>query len=466
MHFLSSFYSKYTWSLLLASLMVATFVSPVPVSAAEGDAAAKKVERRKSTPAMSQKVYRKLSEVQAIIQGDSEDPNAKVPPAKLNEALEELADIERSKKLTDYERAQINNIKAFIFYLKSDIDSALKAYLAIVNSPATPEGLYLSTLRTVTQLYMVKEQYQKAIASGKQLLADSGRDGTILALIATAYYQTKDNKTAFRYIKEAVDQYLKSDRKPREQWLVLLRYLYLEKNQNANATNILKTLVRLYPRSTYLLNLASAYGLESKDSKQLAVMELLYDGNYLKNEGEYRNLTGLMLNLGISFKASRILEDLVKDEKIEETERNLLLLSQAYYQSHQVEKSIPPLLKAAKKANTGDLYLRLAYSYSGIDGWSNVVKYTRKALSIGKLKDDERARILLGTALFNLEKYTDARDQFMLLKDSEENDTVAREWITYINGTIDRQKILARIREDANSVTDLDALRQLNQVIN
>lgn len=425
-----------------------------------------KTQRTKATPAISERVYKKLSEIQTQIQSDDKNPHAKISIEKINKAFSLADDLEKAK-LTPYELTQVQNIKAFLYYLKDDVDSAIATYQKIINSPDTPEGLYLSSLRTVTQLYMVKEQYQKVIASANKVIENTGRDADMLALIAIAYYQLQNNQKAFVHIKEAVDQYINNNRKPKEQWLVLLRFLYIENKDEKNAIEILKILVKFYPRPSYLLNLASAFGLDGKDSKQLALMELLYDTKNLNNEGEYRNLTGLMLNLGISFKASRILSTLIENKIMEESEQNLLLLSQAYFQSHNIQKSIQPLLKAANKSNSSDLHLRLAYSYSGLEKWQDVVSACEKAISLNnfKSKDNEKAIILLGTAYFNLEQYKKSLSQFMKIKDSKTNDKIARDWIQYVSATIDREAVLERIKNEESVAGGLDALQELKSVI-
>lgn len=465
---------------IIAAVCISVSFASQEVIAAEKDKngpiipTRKGTEKRKATPALSQKLFKKLSEIQALLDPpvDEKDgkpkKNAKIPTAKLNEALRKGMELEQSDKFNFYEKAQIQNLLAFIFYLKEDLDGAVRYYLKLIKLPDVPDGLYFQTLRTIAQINLAKEDYNASLKYSKKYLRDSEqRDPEILALIGIAYYLLEDTNQAFTYVKEAVDSKIKVGTKPKEQWLAILRAVYVDRKDDKNATKTLKLMVSYYPRVTYLIALSGVYGIEDKEQRQLAVMEMLYDGDHLEKETHYRNLTGLMLNLGISFKAADILKELFEQEKMEATEKNLLLYSQALYQAHRIQESIKPLRQAAKKSKTGDLYLRLAYSYSGLEDWKQVVTYSNRALKVGKLKNREKAVILLGTAHFNNNNLETALKSFESIRDSdnESNLKLARNWMEYITEELGRREILERIRSEVE-YNENTTLEQLKQVIN
>ena len=90
----------------------------------------KSKKRRNNRAAMTGKVAKKLSAAQELIEGE-----------KLKEGLKELNDIMAFKKLTDYERAQVNYFYGYIEYLKEDYEGAISFYLKVLKDKKVPDGL-------------------------------------------------------------------------------------------------------------------------------------------------------------------------------------------------------------------------------------------------------------------------------------------------------------------------------------
>lgn len=119
--------------LSLSLVLLPTFLS-VPMS----DVTAQEGEQRKTKKvgAMTEKVAKKLSAAQELIEAE-----------KIEEGLRELNDIMAFKKLTDYERAQVNYFYGYVEYLKENYQGAINFYRKVLQDEKVPEGL-VSSART------------------------------------------------------------------------------------------------------------------------------------------------------------------------------------------------------------------------------------------------------------------------------------------------------------------------------
>jgi len=125
-------------------------------------------------------------------------------------------------------------------------------------------------------------------------------------------------------------------------------------------------------------------------------------------------------------------------------ERNLRLLSQAWYTAREDEKSIPPLEQAAKLAEDGELYIRLAQSYINLQKWSEAAKAIEQGLKVGNVNREDQAEIMLGMALFNQKKYDLARKAFEKALPDQRSRHTAQQWIAYVDSEVKRAALMSK----------------------
>jgi tetratricopeptide (TPR) repeat protein len=119
--------------------------------------------------------------------------------------------------------------------------------------------------------------------------------------------------------------------------------------------DVVKELIVYYPKDTYVLTLAGIYSELGDTKKQLALTEVLYEKGMLNTSSHITNLGNLYLLHGLPYKAATLLEKEMNENIVESNERNLRLLSQAWYQAREDEKAIPPLERAAGMSEDGEL---------------------------------------------------------------------------------------------------------------
>ncbi|MCW8872614.1 MAG: tetratricopeptide repeat protein [Xanthomonadales bacterium] len=391
-----------------------------------------KERKTKETVAMSQQVYEQLSEIQELIEGKDY--------ASAQRAIDEL---KNRKGLSDYERAQIYNINGYSYFLQERYPDAIKAYDQVLATPGLPEALLLSTLKTKAQLHFTEEDYEAALKVVRQLLAAIPEPSAdVLMIEGQALFQLGRYDDALVPIKSAIDMYREQGQIPRENWLLLLRVIYFEQKEYELMIDVVKELVAYYPKDTYILTLAGIYSELGDTKKQLALTEVLYEKGMLNTSSHITNLANLYLLHGLPYKAAALLDKEMKTNIVESNERNLRLLSQAWYQAREDEKAIPPLERAAEMTNDGELYIRLAQANLNLENWSEAASAVEKGLKAGGLKRNDTANIMLGMALFNQKRLEQARRAFERAASDSRSQRAATQWIAYVDSEMKRRDLM------------------------
>lgn len=395
----------------------------------------KKERKTKETVAMSQQVYEALTEIQELVEAND-----------YATAHKKINDITKGKKkLSDYERAQIFNLSGYSYYLQENYAEAIRAYEQVLAVPDLPEALVMSTLKTKAQLQFTQDDYEGALKTVRQLMAViSEPSADVFMLEGQALFQLARYEEALKPIKTAVDMFKSQGQTPKENWLLLLRVIYFEMKDYDSMIEVVRELIAYYPKDTYVLTLAGIYSELGDTKKQLVLTEVLYDSGLLHGSSNATNLANLYLLHGLPYKAAALLEKEIDAGVIEANERNLRLLSQAWYQAREDQKAIPPLRRAASMSNEGELYVRLAQAHLNLEQWKDASEALNKGLQLGSLKRDDQANIMLGMALFNQKRLEQARRAFERAQRDNRSRRAATQWINYVDSEIKRREVMGQ----------------------
>jgi tetratricopeptide (TPR) repeat protein len=414
-------------SKLTIALMTALLISGTALAQQNKDE-----QKTKETVAMSQQVYEKLTEIQELIEAKDYATAEKA-----------TVDLRGQKNLSDYERAQIWNITAYSYYLQERYADAINAYDQVLAQPGLPEALLQSTLKTKAQLMFTQEDYEGALVVIRELISVIPEPSAdVLMIEGQALFQLQRYDEALVPIKTAINMYREQGQTPKENWLLLLRVIYFEQKDYESMIGVVKELIAYYPKDTYVLTLAGIYSELGDTKKQLALTEVLYEKGYLNTASHMVNLANLYLLHGVPYKAAVVLEREMGAEIVDANERNLRLLSQAWYQAREDEKAIPPLERAAKMSKDGELYVRLAQANINLEHWSEAAEAVREGLRLGGLKRTDQANIMLGMALFNQKRLEQARRAFQAAQNDNRSRRAAQQWIAYVDSEIKRRDLL------------------------
>jgi tetratricopeptide (TPR) repeat protein len=433
---------------LLAAAVMFCLLLGSTIALAQDD----KERKTKQTVAMSQQVYEKLTEIQELVENKDYASAERL-----------MGEVRQRKGLSDYERAQVWNISGYSYYLQERYADAIRSYEQVLAQPDLPEALMLSTLKTMAQLQFTQEDYDGALATVRRLMSSVEEPSAdIFMLEGQALFQLARYDDALGPIKTAIAMFKEQGQTPKENWLLLLRVIYYEQKDYDNMIGVVKELIRYYPKDTYILTLAGVYSELGDTKKQLALTEVLYEKGFLNSSSHATNLANLYLMHGLPFKAATLLEKEMGAQIVESNERNLRLLSQAWYQAREDQKAIPPLKQAAELSQDGELYVRLAQAHINLEQWTDASAAVQKGIQLGGLKRDDTANIMLGMALFNQKRLEQARRAFERAASDNRSRRTATQWIAYVDSEIKRRDLMNQEAPEYQA-RERDAMEDLPQ---
>ena len=420
-----------------ALLVCASVVTPVFLAVTAPGASAQESEKgdkrkTRKTPSMSEKVYNKLTEAQELIEAKNYDAG-----------LAALNDLAREPKLSDYEKAQLYNYFAYTYFTLERYEDAIYSYEIVLSQPDLPEALETNSLYTLAQLYFIIENYRKAVDIINRWFALTEKPTeNAYMLLGQGYYQLEEYKESLVPLKKAYGMVTGRGDTPKENLLLLLRVNYFNLNDYGNMLNVLKELVEFYPKPEYWLTMAGTYSELKRLDKQMSILEMLYEAGQLQRGNQQLNLANLYMLHEAPYKAAMMLEKGMEEGKIEENIRNLRLLSQAWLQSQESEKSLPPLIQAARLSKEGELDMRIAQAYINLYRYEEAVESLRTAFKKGGLKRADQANIMLGLALFETQNFDASIEAFTEASKDKRSRKAAETWLGYVNSEKSRKKQL------------------------
>jgi tetratricopeptide (TPR) repeat protein len=342
-------------------------------------------------------------------------------------------------KTSSYEKAQIFNFFAYTYFTLEKYEDALRYYEKVIAEPDNTEGLLLNTLYTVAQLHFVIENYSKAVeAIDKWFKAAPEPTLNAYMLKGQALYQMEKYNEALQPLVAARTMLKDRGETPKEILLLLLQNLYLQTENNPMMIEILSELVVLYPKAEHWRSLAAAYSEQEQYEKQMSILEMLYETGNLDNGRSQMNLANLYLMHEAPHKAAVLIDKGMKEGKIEEEERNLQLLAQSWQQSQETKASLEPLKKAVKIAKDGNLHVRLAQAYIGMDMYNEAAEILTEGFKKGKMDRPDQAYLMQGMALFELKKWDQAITAFSNASKDKRSEKAADDWLKYVKSEKDR----------------------------
>ena len=352
-----------------------------------------------------------------------------------------LNELKASPKLNDYERATLYSLYAAVYYAQEKLPKAIEAYTSVLKQPNLPDGLRDGSLYALAQLYFIQEDYAKAITVVKKWLSvvpEPSPEG--YALLAQAYYQMQNWAEAEKALVTSLQISKQRAQPPKEAALALLRAIYYERKEYEKAARVLELLVTIRTeKGTYWQQLAGMRGLMDQQREQVRLMHAAYRAKLLSSQGDMLNLARLYLVSEVPYPAVLLMAQGMKSKTIPVNAETLQLYAQALAMAREYKQQIPVLKKLAEMTGEARHYSYLGQAYNEIGDWENAAGAFRSALKAKGLDKPADAHMQLGTALFNANKFAEARGQFVVAAESPTLADQAGNWIKFVDQEIARR---------------------------
>ncbi len=413
---------------LLAALVGICVVPLAPTAMAQDEREERDQQKTRQAEALSKAVYDKLTEAQELADNQ-----------QFAEAIRVLDSLSRDEGLSDYERANMLNFYGFIYYNQGNTPKAVEAYERLLSIPELESQLRTQTLYTLAQLYAVQENFPKTIQLLKEWFQVANNPGPqAYVLLGQSYAQTEQYDLMIPQIEKAIEVARERDTEIREEWWNLLYYGYYQQNNFAKVKEILKILLAEWPKKSYWTALAGVYSELGEEKNMLAAYEAAYTQNLLSSESELVTLAQLYLQGEIPYKAAKVLSEGMENRAIEKNAKNYRLLSQAWQLAQEPDEAVPALKEAAARSDDGELYARLAVAQLNLDRYEECIQAGRQAMDKGGVREPSDVRVTIGMCQYNLDRYQDARQTFMVVRRDDEYKKIGSQWISVIDGEIQR----------------------------
>jgi len=382
--------------------------------------------------------------------------------------------VNNRSELKSYDRSVVWNYWGYIYFSNEEYDQAMYAYEQLLKEPEATIPLRTSSLLTLAQLNLVKENWDKGI---RLILQWMDEVETVTAqshyLLASAYFQKEDYVRSRSSMEEAIRLAEEEGYRPRENWYVLLAACFNELKDRKiisaaysleQQLGIYEILVNYYPKKIYFLQLGGTYQQMDREEDYMITLKAAFDKDLLDKEGEYLALAQLLLISKNPYWAAQVLvagqnkkavvenKETKKEELVpvvKDTEKNLKLLADSWRMAQEIDKAIPVLEKAAKMSKDGDTYILLGNLYLFEDRIEDSIRAIEAGLKKPKVKSRSQAQLVLGQAHFEIENFEEAKKQFRAAardKDKRIKKT-ANSWIKYAENEEVRVKNLALRRD-------------------
>ena len=414
-------------------LLAFVFSAGAAYAQKDDERAERDAQKTKQAQAVSKEVYDKIQQAQEKV--DAEDYNG---------ALRILNNLNRSDKLTEYEKSNILNYIGFVHYNMGNTKAAIQVYEEMLRIPSLEEQIRKQTVYTMAQLNTMDENYPKALSLLEEWFTlETNPAPEPYILYAQNLYQVNRFPDMIKPIETAMDVARKRDKPVKEDWYVLLNFAYFQQEDYRKVRDIQKILLVNWPKKRYWFSLAGAYTELGEENNLVASYDAAHTQGMLERESELVTMAQLYMQAEVPYKAAKLLEAEMEKGRVSRNAKNFRLLSQAWQLAQEDEKSIPALKEAARLSNEGELDLRLGNAYLNLGRYTECVTAVRAGLRKGGIKSPDNAQISLGMCLYNQQKYNAAINAFREARKTRRSTRIADQWIKVIRSDIDRNEQIA-----------------------
>ena len=429
----------------------------------------------------------------------------------VKETEEELAQLRnRASSLNSYDRSMFYYYQAYInLAYKDNLVGARNDYLNLIKERDAQPRIVLSSYYTVSQLYLSEEDFANGIKYLKLWFASTDEvTAQAYVLLGQAYFLQDQFQKAYNVMMEAKRIADLNGSLFRENWYSILLATMGELKMKEEQIPYYEEVLELYPKKRYFVNLAGLYNELYKPRDYTSLLKTAYQKELLDKAAEFQSLSQMLLASGNPYWAAEVMltgmtsvaglkvvrqecalgkvldEDgnLVVDRDgipveelvctdilgpafvkpgssgaldveatafLPENERNLTILAESLRAAQERTAAIEVFTKLDKVIDNGEAQIAIGNLYYLDNKISQAIDAINKGIKKGKLKNPGFAQLTLGQALFELQRFDEARDVFTKASQSDKDAVKksARAWLKYTDNEQERVRNLNLRRE-------------------
>lgn len=369
---------------------------------------------------MSESLYNRLSRAHRFL--DEDDPE---------EALAVLDRI-RPDRIGKSAAAQLYQTYGHTYLQLEREDEAFEAFEKGIELDALPTHQQQGIVYSVVAYHAGNERYEESNAALMRWFRYEPEPRAEAYVVMGANYAQRE------MMLEALPYVVRANRlaeHPNAHWRDLQLAIHLALGQFAEAIDLLKDNIAIWPDKVRNYVSLSAFYTEAGDDKgALAALSIPWQRGILLVAEDILNLVRLNLFLDNPARGAAILSEAMAQGHVEESAKNLRLLLNAWMMARENDQAIDTIDRLARLADDGEVYRRKALLQNETGEWEGVVDSCRLALDKGGLEYPGEVWLLQGVALAELGRYDQAIEAFESAKRSGE-DRVRRDanaWIGYV----------------------------------
>lgn len=348
---------------------------------------------------LQQSTYKGLTEAQNLMGNE-----------RYSEAEISLKQLLSQTKVTSYDRAVVDQTLGYLYSSIEQYKKAAQHFEQALDSQALPEQVDHDLRFNLAQILIMQEHYKQGIALLTVWIEkEPSPSADAHVLIANAYYQLANYRSAGRHLKQAIDQ----AETPQEVWYQLLMAIHFELKQYKSAIQVLEILISDYPyNKLYWSQLSALYMQQNKQSSALAVSALMQRLE-LEDSRVLLNVADLYRYIQVPYKSAQILIYGFEQGVIAKDKKNLQRLADSWLAAREIDKAAVILEQLAQMDDSGVADVQYARVLFEMEQWRKALPVIKHSLK--ELKDKKRkgqATLLLAKSYFELEEFDKSRQFF------------------------------------------------------
>jgi len=293
-------------------------------------------------------------------------------------------------------------------------------------------------LDTLAKTYYTMRDYRScADATDRLIKARGSATADDLVMLGQSQFLIKNYAAAAATLEKAYPAARRAGKPVKTQVQVLetLNAAYFELKNEDKRIETLHQLMLIQPKVSVFEQLVSQYEKDKRDSVSMINLFRLGARKNVLAKDHYGKYADVALDLLSPGEAVTMLEKGMAAGAIPKDERNTRLLSDSKTQVEALKANIDQQEREAKAIADGDSDARLAISYFTLGDKAKAVEAARRALQKGKLNRPDEVDMLLGVALYDQKKTSEARTAFAeAAKANPKTADVANLWLDIAGG--------------------------------